>query len=547
MATTGIHSSPHGDLPHIDAPSIPHFLLSAWPDFDASARLFYNDSKSHSWSDLANGAYKLAKGWRDTEWIQKDQVVALFLPNQPNVLEVMCGLHLVGAVVSPCNSAVRPHEFAHQLKLSSAKRIITVQKCSQVVSDAIKLAGLSPDAVLFLDDGSIDKIKASILEDYSPTAFLQSFPLKSYSAESTAFICWSSGTSGDPKAVPLSHLNIIANILQNKCLLGDRFNSIGDQWNKEKRSNQVHIDVLPQFHAYGLIMTFLALYTGTPRFVMERFGIDAFLAIVKREKVTFSLLVPPALLALAKSPSVKPEDVKSLRSIASGAAALPLDIRTRFKAQFDIIITDGYGCTECAPVIAAQNPGDVVNGHIGVGLLAPGIKAKLVDPATSALVTSKGEGEICISGPNVFHGYLHNDLANKDAFDSEGYYKTGDVGTIIDGHLRITDRTKDLVKYNGFQISVSELEAILISHPAVADAAVIGVMDKEKATELPRAFVVPADNIKPTDELANELIEHVNSQVAGYKKLRGGVRWIDAVPKNASGKILRKDLKARRD
>jgi 4-coumarate--CoA ligase len=188
-----------------------------------------------------------------------------------------------------------------------------------------------------------------------------------------------------------------------------------------------------------------------------------------------------------------------------------------------------------------------------VGRLLPNQEVKLVDVDDSSLeiASPTQEGEICIRGPNIFRGYLRNTTATRAAFTSDGFFRTGDVGRLGQGgYLRITDRIKDLIKYKGFQVAPAELESILLGHPAVADVCVVGVIDRSQTTEVPRAYVVRSARWNPDDagtttdeEAAREIRAWADGRVAHHKKLRGGVHFVQQLPRTASGKILRRQIR----
>ena len=337
-----------------------------------------------------------------------------------------------------------------------------------------------------------------------------------------AAIPYSSGTTGLPKGVMLTHRNLVANVLQSEEVI-------------RMESDDVVIGVLPFFHIYGqTVIMNMGLHNGAPIVTMPRFDLDQFLGLIEEHRVTIANVVPPIALALAKHPAVDGADLSSLRLIMSGAAPLGAELSDAVSTRLDVATVQGYGMTETSPVthVCPIEPDRIKAGTIG--LPVPGTETRVVDPETRE---DGRRGELLIRGPQVMAGYLNNESATRHTIDADGWLHTGDVAEVDDdGYFAIVDRLKELIKYKGFQVPPAELEAILITHPAVADCAVIGVPDEE-AGELPKAFVVCSGEVED-----DEILEFVAAKVSPQKKIRLLER-IEAIPKSASGKILRRELK----
>lgn len=277
---------------------------------------------------------------------------------------------------------------------------------------------------------------------------------------------------------------------------------------------------------------------------MPKFDLEDFCRFIQDLKITFAYVVPPVVLLLGKHPVVSKYDLSTIRMMNSGAAPLTRELVDAVYNRLKFPIKQGYGLSETSPTTHTQ-PWEDWNQHVGsVGTLLPYQEAKYMS-ADEKEVPPGEPGELWIKGPNVFKGYLNNPEMTAHALTPDGFFKTGDVGyQDAHGHFYITDRIKELIKYKGFQVPPAELEGILVTHPNVNDVAVIGVYDKEQATELPRAYIVPNGRGR-TEKEAREIAEWLNAKVAGHKKLRGGVRWADEIPKSASGKILRRLLKVK--
>jgi acyl-CoA synthetase (AMP-forming)/AMP-acid ligase II len=269
---------------------------------------------------------------------------------------------------------------------------------------------------------------------------------------------------------------------------------------------------------------------------MPRFDLEQFLESIQKYRVTLSHIVPPIVLKLAKDPMVDDYDLSSLRMIFSGAAPLGAELSRECTNRIKCGIRQGYGMTETSPVTHSSPP-DRSSMKLGaVGTAAPNTEVRIVDPATGQSLGANAEGEICVRGPQVMKGYLNNPEATARTIDSDNWLHTGDIGYVDeDGHFFVVDRVKELIKYKGFQVAPAELEAVLLTHPAIADAAVIPQRDDE-AGEVPKAFVVTRQETS-----GEEIMEFVAARVAPHKKIRD-VEFISQIPKSLSGKILRRVL-----
>lgn len=294
------------------------------------------------------------------------------------------------------------------------------------------------------------------------------------------------------------------------------------------------------------------LYQGYRLVVMERFDIEKWCAHVQNYRITFSYVVPPVVLLLSKHPIVDKYDLSSLRMMNSGAAPLTRELVEAVYARIKCGIKQGYGLSETSPTTHTQ-PWEEWRTSIGsVGKLLPNMEAKYMtmpEDESEPREVSVGEvGELYMKGPNIFQGYHNNPAATADCL-TDGWFRTGDVGyQDKNGNFYITDRVKELIKYKGFQVAPAELEGILVDHEAINDVAVIGIESEAHGTEVPLAFVVRSAKSKASgasaEQEAANIIKWLDGKVAYHKRLRGGVRFVDAIPKSVSGKILRRVLKA---
>jgi 4-coumarate--CoA ligase len=303
------------------------------------------------------------------------------------------------------------------------------------------------------------------------------------------------------------------------------------------------------------------LYLGIEIIVMPKFDLAKFCEITERKRVTYGAVVPPVVLQLGKSPIVDKYNMSSLRMISSGAAPLTKELVALVRKRLNIPVVQGYGLSETSPVTHQQvkspfnrempqadcrtiqsweSDGNPVGS---IGTLLASQTSKFVSPTGDELPDGS-LGELWVKGPNVFKGYLNNVAGTKNALTTDGWFKTGDVGyQDVQGNVFITDRSKELIKYNAFQVAPAELEGVLMSHPKISDVAVVGVRDDERATEVPRAYVVTVTGVEQSEVTSLEILRWMRTKIADHKQLRGGVRYIQAIPKTASGKILRSALR----
>lgn len=285
------------------------------------------------------------------------------------------------------------------------------------------------------------------------------------------------------------------------------------------------------------------LAVNTPVYILPRFDFETTLRLTQQYRITSLFVVPPILLAFAKAPLVDKYDISSLAGMCSAAAPLPASLIDDVYARLRVPVKQAYGISECAPAITMQRWAALETARGSAGVLLPNITAKWVG-LDGCEVPRGEEGELWVKGPNVFMGYHNNAAATQSAFSKDGFYKTGDVGyEDASGNFYITDRVKELIKYKGLQVAPAQLEALMLKHPKVADVAIMGVYDASIASEVPKAFVVAAAGAVPGAELGKELTSWVSDRVSNYKRLRGGIQFVDEVPKSVTGKILRRVLK----
>jgi acyl-CoA synthetase (AMP-forming)/AMP-acid ligase II len=529
-------ASPYPDVEIPDL-SVPEFVLAAGkerPDAPALIDGLKGDVITHG--QLTAYVERVAANLH-ARGLRKGDVVAVFCPNTPWYPVVFHGIAAAGCVMSPINSLYTPDEIAFQLKDSGAKILITISLFmdraalaveKSPVNEVVVLDGMEGHANLF---DLLGADAPAVQVDIDPATDLVTLP-------------YSSGTTGLPKGVMLTHRNLVANVAQTRKLI-------------DLQPEERIIAVLPFFHIYGLtVLMNQGLQWGATVVTLPRFDLEDFLRTIQDHKITRAFVAPPILVAFAKHPLVDQYDLSSLTSILSGAAPLDeslaraVEQRLRKGAETGVTVAQGYGMTELSPVshttpdTGLEPPGtegyEVPKGSVGFAI--PNTECRLVDPATGEDAAEGERGELWIRGPQVMKGYLNNESATAETIDADGWLHTGDVAIVDErGVYTVVDRVKELIKYKGYQVAPAELEAVLLGHPEIADAAVIGVPEKESGEELPKAFVVRA----PGSELSKDAVmAYMAEKVAPHKKIRF-VEFIDAVPKSAAGKILRKDLKAR--
>ncbi|CAO3608813.1 unnamed protein product [Cunninghamella blakesleeana] len=299
---------------------------------------------------------------------------------------------------------------------------------------------------------------------------------------------------------------------------------------------------LPLYHIYGLTMLFGSFYRGFKLVVMSRFDLPLFLELIQKHRVTVANIVPPIAVLLAKSPIVKNYDLSSVRMFGSGAAPLGKEHIDALVERIPSTVRQGYGMTETTSGCIIQHSKYMDPGSIGI--LLPNCEAKIVDENDNETGDNK-PGELLIRSGLIVKGYLNNPEANAKTFTADGWLRTGDVAVFNSENKQfyIVDRIKELIKYKGLQVAPAEIEALLLSNKKVADVCVVGVYDSSEATELVRAYVVLQPGVDANEATEKEIKDFVAGKVASHKKLRGGVRFVDQIPKSPSGKILRKDVR----
>lgn len=454
----------------------------------------------------------------------------LLLPNAPEFVFAFLGASYRGAISTMANPFFTSAEVIKQVKASNAKLIITQASYVDKIKEYACENNLKIMCIDSPPEGCLHFSELSQADE-------KDMPEVEINPDDAVALPYSSGTTGLPKGVMLTHKGLVTSVAQQVD---------GENPNLYMHSEDVMLCVLPLFHIYSLNSVLLCgLRAGTAILIMQKFDIVPFLELIPKYKVTIGPFVPPIVLAIAKSPVVDNYDLSSVRTVMSGAAPLGKDLEDAVRAKFpNAKLGQGYGMTEAGPVLAmclafAKEPFEIKSGACGT--VVRNAEMKIVDPDTSISLPRNQRGEICIRGDQIMKGYLNDPESTERTIDKEGWLHTGDIGYIDDDdELFIVDRLKELIKYKGFQVAPAELEAMLLTHPNISDAAVVPMID-EKVGEVPVAFVVRSNGSTTTED---EVKQFISKQVVFYKRVYR-VFFVDSIPKSPSGKILRRDLRTR--
>ncbi|CAD6245302.1 unnamed protein product [Miscanthus lutarioriparius] len=481
-----------------------------------------------TFGDVDRLSRRVAAGMRAALGVRSGGTVMLLLPNSVEFALAFLACSRLGAAATTANPLHTPPEIAKQAAASGATVVITEP------AFVGKVRGLAGVAVVATGDGaegcvSFSDLLASSANDDSAAAIDV--------ANDVVALPYSSGTTGLPKGVMLSHRGLVTSVAQ----LVD-----GDNPNLHFREDDVVLCVLPMFHVYSLHSILLCgMRAGAALVIMKRFDTLRMFELVKRHRITIVPLVLPIAVEMAKSDAIDSHDLSSVRMVISGAAPMGKELQDMLRAKLPrAVLGQGYGMTEAGPVLSmcmafAKEPLPVKSGACGT--VVRNAELKIIDPETGLSLPRNQPGEICIRGKQLMKGYLNNPEATAKTIDSEGWLHTGDIGYVDDDdEIFIVDRLKELIKYKGFQVAPAELEAMLIAHPSIADAAVVPMKD-DSCGEIPVAFVVTSGGSEITED---EIKQYVAKQVVFYKRLHK-IFLVEAIPKAPSGKILRKDLRAK--
>ncbi|PVV02507.1 hypothetical protein BB560_003036 [Smittium megazygosporum] len=462
---------------------------------------------------------KLASGLVNKLKMSIDDVALIFSSNSLYYTVSIFATVMTGGIMALANPSFKPRELVVQVRDTNPKIIFTKLELVPVVKQAMGLANINiPDkSIIILDHNFSDSSRFTPMVELLSTLPFTRFTISDIETakRKVAFLPASSGTTGSPKSVILSHYNIVANTIQIS--VPSRING----WFDSQPGQGVGIVSLPKFE------------------------IEQYLATLEKYKINFAHMVPPMIVRL-DNPITDKYNLKSLKYIMTAASQLSSEVASRIRKKFGIEFTQIYGATETSPCVTiSDNESDLSNSK---GIITMNVKAKIIDDNGNLLGPNK-LGELCFKGPNVMNGYLGNPKATKETIDSDGFLHTGDIGYINDsGQLYLVDRKKELIKYKGFQVPPSELESVLLGHSDIFEAIVIGVDLPEQQTEIPKAYISLKPHLGKLSEeqkfqKIGEIIRWFDGLVAPYKRLRGGIVIVEEIPKTLSGKLLRRYIR----
>ncbi|KAL3418177.1 phenylacetyl- ligase [Phlyctema vagabunda] len=495
----------------------------------------------YTYSSLRCAVRRMARYLQVELNVRKGSVVSLLAFNTVHYPVYVHAILAVGGVVSALNPLHIPQvdplayiniysctkytqELAHALSIAQPSQILVAEELLGNVRAALKLSKALPSphiSILSLHSTSATENIIHIPETLQSGSieFIPPIYADGEIEKELAFICFSSGTSGLPKGVKLSHGNVVSNVYMHSIYLSDMFHP-----------GSVFAMVVPFFHILGLEgFTCLYVLNGAPIVVFPKFELQPLLNSIKRDKVTHLNVVPPIALQFLNNPLADKGDYNSLQCLMNAAAPLEQNLTDLLCKKLGVVLTQWYGLTEASPSVITQRP-DQVHIRNTVGKLLPGISLKVLDTNLNECPHGVA-GELCIKGPNVMQGYVGNEELTDDTIILDGYLRTGDIGYVDDnGYVFLIDRLKELIKVKGNQVAPAELEAVLRSHPQIDDAAVRGHHIPEEGTDVPVAFITTKVPAREYAALSCEVIKFIKTRVASYKKIYG-VQVVDEIPR----------------
>ncbi|XP_026742177.1 4-coumarate--CoA ligase 1-like [Trichoplusia ni] len=503
-----------------------YVLGKMWP-FRQNVAMINGATDEHlTYSDIIQQAMNFAVSLTRMG-VRKGDTIALFSENRQEYWGAVVGVACTGAILTTINTGYAKDELIHVTNISKPKYFIISSTMYEIHAKTIRSLEFVKKIIVF--DGakfqntlSFDDLvfeKNGLIKNVNYEEF-QSVEVEGQT--DTLFIMYSSGTTGLPKGVMTTHLNVIT-----ACGLPASHDA-----------SKMSLTISPWYHVMGLVGTLTALVTGRTAVYLSKFSVDTYLKAIEKYKVVQLTVVPPVLVAVCKNKSKY--DLSSVRMIYSGAAPLHKDTIKDVEATFPNVegVYQGYGATEVTLAVLRYQFNDPINKLGSVGVISPNTILKVVDIETREPLGPNQRGELCAKGELLMKGYVN--IGRGSDFDEEGFYKTGDIAYYDeDRYFFIVDRLKELIKYKGFQVPPAEIEAVLLQHEGIKEAAVVGIEDRA-AGEVPLAFVVP----QPRQTLTEKEVQNfVAERLSNPKHLRGGVRFVNQIPKSPAGKLLRKDLR----
>lgn len=519
-----------------DYASFGDMLISSFKDGGEKNALI-NAETNQTWTfkQLLNESIKMARALFGAG-IRKNDIIGILCENKHEFASISYGTIFLNAILAPANYAYTDHEVKHTFDTTRPKFVFVSPIAAKVIDSIRKLEYVHK--IILLDGGDIEDGKVISLSKFVKKFGNNGFDVENYVcqpvdvADQVAVIFMSSGTTGFPKGVQTTHENLIACMAYNNqrlALIDDLFET------------KISFSIAPFYHGMGFIGKLFATTSRKLSLVyLDKFDPNLYLSTIQKFKIQIITVPPPIVVFLAKSPIVNNYDLSSLKLIICAAAPLSHETEKQVKERFnnEITLIQAYGQSEATLAVLYGQMGATKPGS--VGQIINQMSVKIIDEETGKSLGPNKVGELCLKGPYLMKGYIDNTKATKETIDEEGWLHTGDLAYYDeDHHFFIVDRLKELIKYKGFQVAPAELEGLLLSNPKIKDAGVIGIPD-EIAGELPFAFVVKQPGADLTEK---DVQEFVSKRLSNTKWLRGGVKFIDEIPKNQIGKILRRELK----
>jgi len=546
-------SSPYSPIPpeSWDKP-LPDFVMSTWkkqvgageesttgdidPLSDDLAIFDGSTGMKRTFADYYHDTTGIAGSLKYDIGIDENSCVCLFAPNHVDYLPVTLAVGLCGAKITPVNPLYKTKELQIVLDKSRSSVLIAHKNNLDVALQAARDSKFVEHILVMTEDGEVAADGLESLESIKRHNRSFDKTSDSYHCEANShpyLLPYSSGTTGLPKGVCLTHANLTVNLLQFDVVEGSPL-EVGDGL----------FSPLPFFHIYGMVVSMMYYgWKGSPIYTMSgRFDFEQMLDMIQKHQPSNAHLVPPIMLALAKSPLVDEYDISSLQSIISAASPLGYDTESAVQKRLGCKVKQAWGMSELSPIGSLSPSANIKVGSVGP--LVSDTFGKILDDNGKSLGPDQ-EGELVIKGPQVMMGYLDEPEKTQECLSSSGWLRTGDLAYYDDdGYFYITDRIKELIKTRGFQVAPAELEDLLLGHEDVNDVAVIQIPDEESG-ELPLAYIVLKDGCDKEDQekMKKKIYEWVKERVVPYKRLDGGITFVDSIPKSASGKILRRILR----
>jgi acyl-CoA synthetase (AMP-forming)/AMP-acid ligase II len=561
-------TAPLHDIP--DHLTIPQFMFEYEhpnrPTRDSSvAWMIENDTGRRLFGeDIRRRTFALANSLKIKYNFGEDDVALIYSRNHIDYPIMMWAVHTLGGIISGANPDFSVGELSYQVEKTKPTLLVTLPECAETAAKAAQSAGIPLDQIVLFNvppsatnlgahttarsHVSVDELVK--LGSESEQVFEERKLQPGEAKTKLAFLSFSSGTTGKPKAVAIPHYSIIANVIQ--MAVHNKVNEDYCPWEDRRfRPGDVVNGVLPLFHAYGMhINLHFCLFNAMTYVLFNKFNHVQMLEGIIRYRITHLMLVPPQIILLCKHPATERYDLSRVRCIMSGAAPLATEVNERLYQMFpEAHIGQTYGMTETCTISVMLGIEKKRGTPQAAGVIMPGVTIHVMK-GDGTLAGYDEEGELVVKSPSVANGYFNNKQATDETF-VDGWVKTGDVAKISrTGEVLVVDRLKEIMKVKGFQVAPAELEGCLLDHPDVASACVVGIPD-DFCGEVPLAFIVlrtPAAERVACDrnaaqEVKASIMKHVADQKVGYKRLVGGIEFLDAIPTSPSGKLLRRILR----